>query len=275
MRVEDYANYVGDLSSYYLSDVDAYQRLLARLGFVVGFDFQNQLSIIHQRPTASLCSDFQSWKSVDHIVRRGQKGIPILLNKQSKMSIGYVFDISQTVLTNRDNKPIVEWQYEAGRDLSILADLVHERLSLRPENEVAAIRYLANLATKGIGSKVLVGMNLDVETESNLLRFIEQSFEAVLSNRLGIALKPNQDLLENGLGQFSPRQFLIFGDYLTRMSQKILRIIHQKKYEKIALKEQTKELIERYNEVVEERGGQRDESSITDREDEVRQEVVL
>ncbi|NQJ82408.1 hypothetical protein HO537_02815 [Streptococcus suis] len=90
MRVEDYANYVGDLSSYYLSDVDAYQRLLARLGFVVGFDFQNQLSIIHQRPTASLCSDFQSWKSVDHIVRRGQKGIPILLNKQSKMSIGYV-----------------------------------------------------------------------------------------------------------------------------------------------------------------------------------------
>ncbi len=111
-------------------------------------------------------------------------------------------------------------------------------------------------------------MNLDVETESNLLRFIEQSFEAVLSNRLGIALKPNQDLLENGLGQFSPRQFLIFGDYLTRMSQKILRIIHQKKYEKIALKEQTKELIERYNEVVEERGGQRDESSITDREDE-------
>ncbi|HEL1698125.1 DEAD/DEAH box helicase family protein [Streptococcus suis] len=268
MRVEDYANYVGDLSSYYLSDVDAYQRLLARLGFVVGFDFQNQLSIIHQRPTASLCSDFQSWKSVDHIVRRGQKGILIILNKQSKMSIGYVFDISQTVLTNKDSKPIVEWQYEAGQDLSILADLIHERLSLRPENEVAAIRYLANLATKGIGSKVLVGMNLDVETESNLLRFIEQSFEAVLSNRLGIALKLNQDLLENGLGQFSPRQFLIFGDYLTRMSQKILRIIHQKKYEKIALKEQTKELIERYNEVVEERGGQRDESSITDREDE-------
>lgn len=268
MRVEEYANYVGDLSTHYLSDVDAYQRMLGRLGYVVGFDFQNQLSIIHQKPTASLCSDFQSWKSVDYIVRRGQKGVPILLSNQSTTSVGYVFDISQTVLVNKDRRPIEQWRYESGKDLSILTDIIDERLSLRPENEEAAIRYLAGLATKGIGPKVLAGMNLDVESENYLLRFIEQSFQAVFAGRLGVEMVLNNDLLENGLGQFSPRQFLLFGDYLSRMSQKIFRIIHQKKIEKIALKEQTKEIIERYNDGVEDRGGQPNESSISYREDE-------
>ncbi|HEM4385350.1 TPA: DEAD/DEAH box helicase family protein [Streptococcus suis] len=268
MRVEEYANYVGDLSTHYLSDVYAYQRMLGRLGYVVGFDFKNQLSIIHQKPTASLCSDFQSWKSVDYIVRRGQKGVPILLSNQLTTSIGYVFDISQTVLVNKEKQPIEQWRYESGQDLSILAEIIDERLSLRPENEEAAIRYLAGLATKGIGQKVLAGMNLDLESENYLLRFIEQSFQAVFAGRLGVEMVLNNDLLENGLGQFSPRQFLLFGDYLSRMSQKIFRIIHQKKIEKIALKEQTKGIIERYNDGVEDRGGRPNDSSISYREDE-------
>ena len=267
MRVEEYTSYILDLSSYYLSDVDAYQRMLGRLGYVVGFDFQNQLSIIHQKPTASLCSDFQSWKSVDYIVRRGQKGVPIVLSNQSTTSVGYIFDISQTVLVNKERQPIEQWSYESEKDLSILADLIDERLAVRPENDVAAIRYLAGLATKGIGQKILSEMNLDVASKSYLLRFIEQSFQVVFSSRLGIDIAFNNDLFINGLEQFSPSQFLIYGNYLSRMSQKILRIIHQKKIEKIALKQQTKELIERYNED-DKTGGRKDESSISYREDE-------
>ncbi|MBS8044903.1 hypothetical protein, partial [Streptococcus suis] len=85
------------------------------------------------------------------------------------------------------------------KDLSILTDIIDERLSLRPENEEAAIRYLAGLATKGIGPKVLAGMNLDVESENYLLRFIEQSFQAVFAGRLGVEMVLNNDLLENGL----------------------------------------------------------------------------
>lgn len=262
MRVEDYSNHIADLTSYYISDEAAFHHLLGRLGYVVGFDFQNQMNIIHQRPSASICSDFQSWKAFDYCVKRGQKGIPILLSASKERGLSYVFDISQTVLVNKEREPIEQWEYDAHNDVSILADLVNERLSLRPENDVAAIHYLSNLATKGIATKVLAGMTVDVETKSYLMRFMEESFGVVLASRLGIALESDDKVLEGGLSLLSPRQFLLFGDYLSRMSQKILRIIHQKKIEKMALKEQTKELIERYNEN-EKTGGQKDEPSPT------------
>lgn len=78
------------------------------------YSLQNSLMILFQRPNATQCAGFHAWREAGRAVRKGSKGIAILVplgtrvdddgSETPSFSWRYVFDISDTdPLT--DNSP--------------------------------------------------------------------------------------------------------------------------------------------------------------------------
>lgn len=80
------------------------------------FSPSNALMILFQRPSATQCAGFHAWKSAGRAVRKGAKGIAILVplgvDDESKpiFSWRYVFDIS-------DTEPLSETSPKLAREL--------------------------------------------------------------------------------------------------------------------------------------------------------------
>lgn len=70
------------------------------------YSLQNSLMILFQRPSATQCAGFHAWREAGREVRKGAKGIAILVplgtrvdddgNEKPYFSYRYVFDISDT-----------------------------------------------------------------------------------------------------------------------------------------------------------------------------------
>jgi hypothetical protein len=66
------------------------------------FSPNNALMILFQRPSATKCAGFHAWREAGRTVRKGAKGIAILIplgvedDEKPRFSWRYVFDISDT-----------------------------------------------------------------------------------------------------------------------------------------------------------------------------------
>ena len=61
------------------------------------YSYQDQLLIHAQRPDATACAEYDLWNNTMHrYVRRGTKGIGLLVPGQQGMAVRYVFDVSDT-----------------------------------------------------------------------------------------------------------------------------------------------------------------------------------
>ena len=58
---------------------DNYKNYLQFFAKMHNYSFNNTILILSQLPTASLCASFQTWKSLKCPVKRGEKGIKILI----------------------------------------------------------------------------------------------------------------------------------------------------------------------------------------------------
>ena len=70
---------------------------LATIGRLYKYPFPEQLLIHAQRPNATACAEYDTWKDqVGRYVRRGAVGIAIIDNSGSKPFLRYVFDVDDT-----------------------------------------------------------------------------------------------------------------------------------------------------------------------------------
>ena len=61
------------------------------------YSYQDQLLIHAQRPDATACAEYDLWNNTMHrYIRRGTKGIGLLVPGQQGMAVRYVFDVSDT-----------------------------------------------------------------------------------------------------------------------------------------------------------------------------------
>ena len=61
------------------------------------YDFDEQLLIYAQRPTAVACASYDVWNSkLNRIIKKGHSGIALITEKYGKPSIRYVWDVSDT-----------------------------------------------------------------------------------------------------------------------------------------------------------------------------------
>ena len=74
------------------------------------YPYHEQLMIYAQRPDATACADYSLWnRRMGRYVRRGSKGIALLDDSGNKPGLRYVFDVSDTGMTERSRTPWL-WQ---------------------------------------------------------------------------------------------------------------------------------------------------------------------
>src|SRR3954453_5026039 len=96
---------------------EGYWQYLATMSRFHGYSFNNVALIMAQRPEATRVAGFQTWKSMDRFVKKGETGIKIMVPYKAKIEqedddplyvirgfgVGTVFDVSQT-----DGRPLPE-----------------------------------------------------------------------------------------------------------------------------------------------------------------------
>lgn len=96
---------------------EGYRQYLATMSRFHGYSFNNVALIMAQRPEATRVAGFQTWKSMDRFVKKGERSIRIMVPYKAKIEqedddplyvirgfgVGTVFDVSQT-----DGKPLPE-----------------------------------------------------------------------------------------------------------------------------------------------------------------------
>ena len=75
------------------------------------YPFQDQLLIYAQRPDATACAPIEIWnRKLGRWVNRGAKGIALIDDSGSRLSLRHVFDVSDT--NSRYNRPPVLWSMQ-------------------------------------------------------------------------------------------------------------------------------------------------------------------
>ena len=79
------------------SDSIKWQSFLSCASKNYKYDFDEQLLIYAQRPTAVACASYDVWNSkLNRIIKKGHSGIALITEKYGKPSIRYVWDVSDT-----------------------------------------------------------------------------------------------------------------------------------------------------------------------------------
>lgn len=90
---EVYNETIADITS----DSRKWQSFLSCASKNYKYDFDEQLLIYAQRPTAVACASYDIWNSkLNRIIKKGHSGIALITEKYGKPSIRYVWDVSDT-----------------------------------------------------------------------------------------------------------------------------------------------------------------------------------
>ncbi|MCL1842428.1 MAG: hypothetical protein FWF79_01300, partial [Defluviitaleaceae bacterium] len=122
-------------SKHVIDSASNWTGLLTTAARMYKYSFDEQLLIHAQKPHATACAEFDTWKrpEVGRYVKRGSKGIALLDDTGSRQKLRYVFDVSDTGNGRRSPKNLYVWQMKPEHE-----SLVVEALG-RPLGEIPAI----------------------------------------------------------------------------------------------------------------------------------------
>ena len=125
MRTNDFYNKIEMIKNDVLDNELEYLKLLRVIGNNQRYDFTSQLSIYDRKPNAIACTGFDMWRErFNRTVKKGEKGIPILLNNSEYQRVGYIFDVSQTVSMDHNVNEVNLWSFDRENHGQILKDMI-------------------------------------------------------------------------------------------------------------------------------------------------------
>ena len=146
-------------------DINEYQNFLKVMGNNYKYDGLNQINIYVLEPNAKACAEYNFWKdNFNRVVRKGQKGIPVYSNNDKKVK--YVYDITQTFSTDKEEKEVELWSFDKNEYKDI-----YEKL----ENNTLLNKYIGNIEQ----------IHSDI-SEDDLKEFYLKSAKIAIYNRMGI-----------------------------------------------------------------------------------------
>ena len=111
------------------------------------YDFDEQLLIYAQRPTAVACASYDVWNTkLNRIIKKGHSGIALITEKYGKPSIRYVWDVSDTQsMYGRKGKKVRVWNVGVAYQEQVIEALENRYGEL--ENKDAFVDGLKSVAT--------------------------------------------------------------------------------------------------------------------------------
>lgn len=111
------------------------------------YDFDEQLLIYAQRPTAIACASYDVWNTkLNRIIKKGHSGIALITEKYGKPSIRYVWDVSDTQsMYGRKGKKVRVWNVGVAYQDQVIEALENRYGEL--ENKDTFVDGLKSVAT--------------------------------------------------------------------------------------------------------------------------------
>ena len=106
------------------------------------YPFHDQLLIYAQRPDATACAPIELWnQKLGRWVNKGAKGIALINDSGSRLSLRHVFDASDT--NSRDNRPVMLWTVQDGYTEAITETLESTFGELEGKQDMASALIFA------------------------------------------------------------------------------------------------------------------------------------
>ncbi|HEO3244242.1 TPA: DEAD/DEAH box helicase family protein [Streptococcus agalactiae] len=257
---QDELKYILDhLKGEFKTNTLKYEEYLKVSGKNYKYPYTHQLSICNVNKEATACAEYDYWKSIGRVVKRNEKGIPLLDSTTGK--IKYVFDVSQTVSRNHNISEVKLWEYDNKKHIEVLDKLINHF-----KQKDAGLLFsldekldtLANLYAKQYLYKITDELSDDFLKEHSkldILAFLKESVKVSICARMGIEYTSDNNsfkILSNNLKMNDLDKLLIYTSGISRgllinIGNEISLMQRQEQMEKFHKKEQTKEDKERYN----------------------------
>jgi hypothetical protein len=150
-KLRDVQNKINQTYFDIVQNENKYKSFLELSSYMTKYEFDDQMMIYTQRPTAKAVASFSTWRDVfGKVVKKNTEGIPIIrYDDNGKKAIYYVFDINDTVDiqdTNPEKNEILKekqekynlWEYNDTQDKKELDDVLAQ-LGVKNNSDDATI----------------------------------------------------------------------------------------------------------------------------------------
>lgn len=186
----DELKYVLDhLKTEIKTDFKKYEDFLMVAGRNYKYPYTHQISICNVNKAATACAEYDYWKSIGRVVKRNEKGIPLLDEKTGK--IKYIFDVSQTISRNHNISEVKLWEFDGKKHIEVLDKLINA-FKQKDASLIFSldekIDFLAGLYSKQYLYKLTDGLSDDFLKEHSkldILAFLKESVKVSMCARMG------------------------------------------------------------------------------------------
>ncbi len=203
------------------------------------YNFQEQLLIHAQKPTATICASIELWNNFGRWVNKGSKGIALIDDSTNKLRLDHVFDVSDT--NSKSNESIRLWEMEHRYVDSVIESMENSFGELWHKQTLSSVlietahNAVEDNSPDYLSELLLVAKNSFLKGHKE--EFIKENFKETLVNSIAYIL-----LLRCGLDvnkHFGAEDFkdisdfntsetvAIIGDAASDISQMVLRKIFE------------------------------------------------
>ena len=235
MRIHDFYAMTDAIKEEILQSEDAYLKLLHTMGRNHRYDFTSQLNIYKKEPEASACASFDIWKDqLNRVVKRGQKGIPILDGSGRSPRVTYVFDISQTTSRNSEIHEFKLWRFDQERHLPVLDEILEEQGYPEEGGLSEKLLALSRMAGDERMEKFANELRIEESQQQDFMHFMRDSICIALSARLGLSYPVDMERLRRGLSLLDTISLAMAGELISAVSGQLLdrTIQNSKKFDR-------------------------------------------
>ena len=252
MRINEFYNKLELIKQKVLKDENEYLKLLKVIGNNQRYSFKNQLSIYDKNPNAVACAKFVYWeKYYERTVMKGQKSIPIIEEHGTHKKIDHIFDITQTLVINRNKDKVDLWKFNIEKDEKILKEMIinkgyieHESLS---KNIFLLSRIYSDKKTDILMNKLKIENN---EDRISFIKFLNSSVSYAIASRFNIDYPIDKEILKENFLKLNSISLNLIGETVSDISKDVIDTIIKKSNEKVLVKNiEKKETLEyhKYN----------------------------
>ncbi|MCL1876399.1 MAG: SNF2-related protein, partial [Synergistaceae bacterium] len=200
------------------------------------YPFANQVLIHAQKPDVTACAEISAWNQASRFVKKGTRGIALLVEHNQRRYLKYVFDLNDTQES---------WRKEHGDDSSQSIPCTWE---MRPEYEHVALSALQNIQPAEKDSQadsehqmdssilkkqlesVVYQLSQRVEPSSErkdeVKRLLESSVAYVVLSRCNMESDEYiKDFL--GINNLSRKEVYELGNMVSKLSRRVLKLLEQ------------------------------------------------
>ena len=222
-RQEHYSQLMEQAVRQAVSSAQEWKKFLSFCAINYKYRFDEQMLIYAQRPDATACADYKTWNDVMHRwIQKGARGIWTLDVSSDTPKVRYLYDVSDTVETER-SRPVRVWQIrdEYGEAVrTALAASFHVSESVVLSDQISSI--IPDAAMKCIEQQ-----DLEIELE-NYMKLIQSSILYISLSRCGI---PADNIISpqdvSSISVLSTENLSDIGTVISSTSEEILRTIER------------------------------------------------